>query len=44
MSDTYLEYIKEFSIEIADFNLISLTIHTPLLEIMPKCNNKIINI
>ena len=44
MSDAYPEYIEEFSIEIADFNPISLTAYISLPEILPKCNNRIINI
>ena len=44
MSDAYPEYIEEFSIEISDFNSISPTIHIPLPETIPKCNNRIINI
>lgn len=44
MSDAYPDYIEEFSIEIADFNLIGPTAHIPLPETMPKHNNGIINI
>ena len=44
MSDAYLDYIKEISIEIADFNPIGPTAHMPLPETMPKRNNGIINI
>jgi len=44
MSDAYLDYIKEISIEIADFNPIGLTAYIPLPETMPKRNNGIINI
>ncbi|CAG8857257.1 580_t:CDS:2, partial [Gigaspora margarita] len=32
----YPDYIEEFSIEIADYNLISSTSHMPLLETIPK--------
>ncbi|CAG8582928.1 17692_t:CDS:2 [Cetraspora pellucida] len=44
MSDAYLEYIEEFSIEIADFNPIGPTAYIPLPETLPKRNNGIINI
>ncbi|CAG8832111.1 13463_t:CDS:2, partial [Gigaspora margarita] len=44
MSDAYPEYIKEFSIEIADYNPISPTGRMPLPETIPKSNNSIINI
>ncbi|GBB83667.1 hypothetical protein RclHR1_10370004 [Rhizophagus clarus] len=44
MSDAYSEYIEEFSIEIADFNPIGPTAHIFLPKILPKCNNRIINI
>ena len=44
MSDAYLDYIEEISIEIADFNPIGPTAHIPLPETMPKRNNGIINI
>ena len=44
MFDAYLEYIEEFSINIADFNPIGPTAHIPLPETMPKYNNRIINI
>ncbi|RIB30535.1 hypothetical protein C2G38_2152524 [Gigaspora rosea] len=44
MSDAYLDYIEEISIEIADFNSIGPTAHIPLPETLPKCNNRIINI
>ena len=44
MSDAYPEYIEEFSIEIANFNLISPTAHIPLPKTIPKHNNRIINI
>ena len=44
MSDTNLDYIKEISIEIADFNPISPTAYIPLPETMLKRNNRIINI
>ncbi|CAG8814606.1 18104_t:CDS:2, partial [Gigaspora margarita] len=39
MSNAYLEYIEEFSIEIADYNPISPTSHMPLPETIPKRNN-----
>ncbi|CAG8856420.1 31364_t:CDS:1, partial [Gigaspora margarita] len=44
MSDAYPDYNEEFSIEIANYNPISLTSHMPLPETIPKCNNGIINI
>ncbi|CAG8644327.1 11001_t:CDS:2, partial [Racocetra fulgida] len=44
MSDAYSEYIEEFSIEIADFNLIGPIAYIPLPETLPKRNNRIINI
>ena len=44
MSDVYLDYIEEISIEIADFNPIGPTAHIPLPETIPKHNNRIINI
>ena len=44
MSDVYLDYIEEISIEIANFNPIGLTIYIPLSETMLKRNNRIINI
>ncbi|CAG8464061.1 9397_t:CDS:2 [Gigaspora margarita] len=36
MSDAYLDYIEEVSIEIADFNPIGPTAHIPLSRTMPK--------
>ncbi|CAG8496309.1 16385_t:CDS:2, partial [Racocetra fulgida] len=36
MSDAYLDYIKEISIEIADFNPIGPTVHIPLPKTLPK--------
>nr|CAG8435955.1 10545_t:CDS:2 [Entrophospora candida] len=44
MSEVYLEYVEEFSIEIADFCPISPTCKMPLPETMPKRNNGVINI
>ncbi|CAG8846502.1 9802_t:CDS:2, partial [Gigaspora margarita] len=44
MSDTYPEYIEEFSIEIADFNPIGSTTYILLPKTLPKHNNRIINI
>jgi len=44
MSDAYLDYIEEISIEISDFNPIGPTAHMPLPETLPKRNNGIINI
>src|SRR5437764_4844534 len=44
MSDAYLDYIEEISIEIADFNPIGPTAHIPLPETLLKRNNRIINI
>ncbi|CAG8505748.1 17406_t:CDS:2 [Cetraspora pellucida] len=44
MSDAYLEYIEEFSIEIANFNPIGPTAYIPLPETLLKRNNGIINI
>jgi hypothetical protein len=44
MSDAYLDYIEEISIELADFNPIGPTAHIPLPETLLKCNNGIINI
>ena len=44
MSDAYLDYIEEISIEIADFNPIGPTAYIPLPETIPKRNNGIINI
>ncbi|KAF0457172.1 gastrula zinc finger protein xlcgf46.1: PROVISIONAL [Gigaspora margarita] len=43
ISDTYPEYIEEFSIEIANFNPIGPTAYIPLLKTLPKHNNGIIN-
>ncbi len=44
MFDAYSKYIEKFSIKIADFNPIDLTAYILLFEILPKCNNRIINI
>jgi len=44
MSNAYPEYIEEFSIKIANFNLIDPIAHIPLPETLPKHNNRIINI
>ena len=44
MSDAYLEYIEEISIEISDYYPIRPTTYIPLPKTLPKCNNGIINI
>ena len=44
MSDAYLEYIEEISIEISDYYPIGSTAYIPLPETLPKHNNGIINI
>src|SRR3954451_21369840 len=44
MSDTYPDYIEEFSIEISDFNPIGPTAYISLPETLLKRNNRIINI
>jgi hypothetical protein len=40
----HIDYVKEISIEIADFNPIDSTAYIPLSETIPKHNNRIINI